>query len=197
MRCWMGLRWRTRTPECLAINPNGRIPTLIDGDLKLFESMAINHYLALRYDGGLRPRNIADEGRALMWSFWMANETEPLVRHLMRHRIFLHESDRDSVVVERAARDLGVPLAVLNDALADRTYLLGDTFCVADVNLAFGLFWLAMAGIDMNRVPNVTRWLAVCADRPAQKIAQGGTEPTLNPEDMRERGEPDPRYSDV
>ena len=60
----------SKAADYLAINPNGRIPALIDGDLQLFESMAINLYLAKRYGGGLYPANAADEARAWQWSVW-------------------------------------------------------------------------------------------------------------------------------
>ena len=59
---------RQKTPEYLAINPNGRTPALVDGDLTLFESLAINLYLARRYDGGLWPSALEDEARVRLRS---------------------------------------------------------------------------------------------------------------------------------
>ena len=67
----------TRTPEFLALNPNGHVPLLVDGDLALFESMAINLYLAERYGGGtLRPESAEDRARAVQWSFLAMTECE-------------------------------------------------------------------------------------------------------------------------
>ena len=66
----------TRTPEFLAINPNGHVPVLVDGELKLVESMAINLYLAMRYGGGLWPDSLDDQARAVQWSFWVMLEVE-------------------------------------------------------------------------------------------------------------------------
>ena len=60
----------SKKPDYLQINPNGRVPTLVDGDLVLFESMAINLYLAKKYGGKLYPSDAADEARAIQWSFW-------------------------------------------------------------------------------------------------------------------------------
>ena len=68
----------SKAADYLAINPNGRIPALIDGDLVLFESMAINLYLAKTYGGALYPDNAADEARANQWSVWGISEIEPL-----------------------------------------------------------------------------------------------------------------------
>src|SRR6266704_3003775 len=60
----------TRKPEFLRLNPNGHIPVLQDGDLVLWESLAINLYLARKYDKGLWPKRVEDEGRAFQWSLW-------------------------------------------------------------------------------------------------------------------------------
>src|SRR5262249_42043568 len=64
----------TRSPEYLAINPNGHVPALRDGDTTLCESMAINLYLARKYDKGLWPRTVEDEGRTFQWSLWVMTE---------------------------------------------------------------------------------------------------------------------------
>jgi glutathione S-transferase len=183
----------TRTPEYLAINPNARIPTLIDGDLVLYESMAINHYLADRYDGGLRPKTTEDAARALMWSFWANNEVENLLRPLLRNRLFLPEPDRDAAEGDLAARELDKPLTVLDQALADRDYLVGDGLGVADLNASHGMFWLPLAGIDLERRPHVNSWLSRLADRPALQTAWGGERPKMDPADLRPLGEVDPR----
>lgn len=129
----------TRTSEYLAVNPNGRIPTLVGDDLVLYESMAINHYLAERYAGGIRP---SDAGaRALMWSFWSTNETENLRLSLIRNRLALDARDRDPDAADRAEALLEAPLAILDAHLSDTksSHLVGDRFGVADINVAFGL----------------------------------------------------------
>jgi len=183
----------TRTPAYRAINPNERIPTLVDGELVLFESMAINHYLADRYDGGLRPDGDAANARALMWSFWGNNEIENLLRPLLRNRLFLPEPDRDAAQGALAASQLDKPLRVLDDALAGRDYLLGDALSVADLNVSHGMFWLPLAGVDLAPFPRVAGWLARLAARPALQKTWGGAGPVLDPRDLRPRGEVDPR----
>ena len=64
-------------PEVLAVNPNGKVPAMEDGDLKLFESMAINLYLGRKYGGPLWPSEEADQARTTQWSFWGMTEIEP------------------------------------------------------------------------------------------------------------------------
>ena len=66
----------TKTPEFRKINPNGHIPVLQDGDLVLCESLAINLYLARKYDKGLWPKSVEDEGRTYQWSVWAMTELE-------------------------------------------------------------------------------------------------------------------------
>jgi len=182
-----------RTPEYRAINPNERIPTLIDGDLVLYESMAINHYLADRYDGGLKVASTAGSARALMWSFWANNELENLLRPLLRNRLFLGEADRDSQQGDLAAEQLAKPLRILDDALGGNVYLLGEKLCVADINASHGLFWIPLAGIDLAELPNLEGWLERLANRPALQKAWGGERPVMVVGDRRPPGEIDPR----
>lgn len=182
-----------RRPEYLALNPNGRIPTLVDGDLVLYESMAINHYLADRYDGGLRPRNEAARARAVMWSFWGTNEIENLLRPLLRNRLFLPEADREPALADRAESALARPLEILDEALREGDYILGDAISVADLNLGHGLFWLPAAGVPIDTRPHLADWLECLAERPALKRVQGVGWPELDTKDQRPPGEVDPR----
>ena len=58
------------SPEFRAVNPNGRVPALVDGDTVLWESMAINLYLAEKYGGAMMPATVEGRGLACQWSFW-------------------------------------------------------------------------------------------------------------------------------
>jgi glutathione S-transferase len=155
--------------------------------------MAINHYLADRYDGGLKPRSADEAAKALMWSFWSTNEIDNLLRPLLRNRLFLEEPDRDRAEGDLAASQLEKPLAILNAALADRDYLLGDELRVVDLNVSHGMFWLAMADIDLAVHPHVDGWLRRLAERPALRKVWGGEGPKMDPDDRRSLGEVDPR----
>lgn len=157
-----------------ALNPNGRVPTLVDGDLVLFESMAINLYLARRYgsDAGLWPDSSASEGLTWQWSFWVMSEIEqPLLTVLMHSRI-LDESKRDPDKVQRNLGVLKRPLAILDAALADRDYLVDARFTVADLNVAAVLSWCKPARVSLRETPHLEAWLKRCLDRPARKQAQ-------------------------
>jgi glutathione S-transferase len=160
-----------KQPDYLALNPNGRIPTLVDGDTVLWESMAINLYLAAKYDGGLQPKSVEELGRATQWSFWVMTETEKAVLECLMHSVILPEDQRDAAVRTEAAQQLEAPLAVLDGALEGRDHLVGDRFSVADLNVASVLSWALLAGVDLSPFPNVARWLGACTSRPASKAA--------------------------
>lgn len=162
----------TRKPEFLAINPNGHIPALVDGDVTMWESMAINLYLAKKYDKGLLPKTLVDECQAIKWSFWAMTEVEPPLLTVLMNRMFLPPDQRDASAVEAAIEKLKKPFAVLDAELAERKYLVGDGYSVADVNVASVLSWVALLSIDITEFANLTRWLDVCTSRPACKKAR-------------------------
>ena len=160
-------------PDYLALNPNGHIPTLVDGDTVIWESIAINLYLARRYDQGLWPKTVEGEGHALQWSFWAVTEIEePLLTALM-NRMFLPENERDPAKAEDALERLQKPLAVLEGALEGKDYLVENRFTVADLNVASVLGWSALAGADLSSYPRVQAWAGRCSSRPAAAKARG------------------------
>ena len=157
----------TRKPEFLRLNPNGHIPVLQDGDLVLWESMAINLYLARKYGKGLWPTTPEDEGRAYQWSLWAITELEPVVLPALMHRLILPEKERDEKKVAAAVEGFKQPLAVLDAALAGREYVLGGAFSVADLNVASVMTWAQLARLDLSGAQNVAGWLGRCTGRPA------------------------------
>jgi len=164
-----------KKPQYLAINPNGRIPALVDGDLTLFESMAINLYLARKYDGGLQPKSADDDARAVQWSFWGMTELEPHLLKMLQHRVLLPEDQRNASEAEAGAEALQAPLRVLDGALADRAFLLGDAFTIADLNVASVLSWAIFVGLDLTGVPRVKAWFDACLGRPAVARARSSS----------------------
>jgi glutathione S-transferase len=157
----------TRTPEYLKINPNGHIPALQDGDLVLWESLAINLYLARKYDKGLWPKTVAGEGHAFKWSLWAMTEAEEPVITALLHRAFFPEDQRDPKKADEAAERFQVPLRVLDGELAGKAYLLGNDFTVADLNVASVICWAPMARLDLSLARNVSAWMQRCTSRPA------------------------------
>jgi len=160
-----------KQPEYLALNPNGHIPTLVDGDTVLWESLAINLYLAEKYDGGLNPKTVEDRGRAIQWSFWAMLETEKSLLEFLFNTLILPPDQRDAAACEAAVSELQAPMRVLDDALEGREFLLGDSFSVADLNVAAVFSWAVPAKLDLSGFPNLSRWLLACIGRPAARAA--------------------------
>lgn len=161
-------------PEYRALNPNGRIPTLTDDKFVIWESMAINSYLAEKYDRGhgLWPDSIESRALANQWSHWVMSEVESALLGYLMHKRVLPEEKRDPVKVARNQGLLRQPFSVLDAALADRDYLVDGRFTLADLNVAAVIGWAKPARYDLKPYPNLSAWLKRCLDRPARKIAQ-------------------------
>jgi len=163
----------TQTAAHLALNPNGHVPVIDDNGFVLWESMAINLYLAKKYGAGtLYPTRLEDEARAWQWSFWGMTEVERPVLTALFNRAILPEVKRDTAAADAAEQQLAQPLRVLDDAIGHSANLLGDNFTVADLNVASILSWARPAQIDMAPFPRVAEWLKNCAERPAARAAR-------------------------
>jgi glutathione S-transferase len=163
----------TRQPAYLAVNPNGHVPAIDDDGFMLWESMAINLYLAKRHGlGTLYPRSLQDEARAWQWSFWGITELERNVLTAMFNRAIYPEDKRDAAAADAAETELQHPLGVLDKAVSATPYLLGAAFTVADLNVAAVLSWARPARIDFARFPKAADWLSRCALRRAAKAAR-------------------------
>lgn len=155
------------TPEFLAVNPNGKVPVLDDGGTKIFESMAINLYLAMKYGKGLWPNSVEDQGRTLQWSHWVMSEMEPHLIAILIEKFFKPEGRTNEAKIKEANEAMKRPLKVLDDHLKGKDYLLGNAFSVADVNVASVLSLAHLVGQDYKAFPNVQKWYERCLSRPA------------------------------
>jgi glutathione S-transferase len=161
-------------PDYLKINPNGKVPTLVDGDFVLFESMAINLYLAAKYNkDGFLPADLQQQALCHQWSFWGMTEVEKSLLTILIDMFLTAPDKRKPEAVAEATKALPRPFNVLNGALQGREYLLGDKFTVADLNLASICSWARLIKYDFSPFPNVSAWLERCLSRPAYKAARG------------------------
>jgi glutathione S-transferase len=115
-----------QSAEYIRLNPNARIPTLVDDGFVLWESMAINLYLVQKYTGPMHSADAKILGLAAQWSFWAMLEMEALLLDLLLHRAVLPEFARDASYAERDELLLRKPLGVLDNALAARDHLAGS-----------------------------------------------------------------------
>jgi len=160
-----------RSPEFLAINPNGRLPFIVDNGFVLFESLAITLYLAKKHSNGkLYPGTLEDESTAWQWSLWAVTEVDRGVNIWSLHAVRLPAEDRDPQRRAEALKVLEGPFKVLDDALAGSPYLLGEDFMVADLNVAAVIS--RAIDMDLSATPRVGEWLKRCLDRPAARAPQ-------------------------
>ena len=158
----------TRSAEYLKINPNGHIPSMVDDDLALHESLAINLYLAKKHGGALAPINVAEDALMTMWSLWAANEVETNALQALTHLAGKPEL-RDPKLAQAAVDALRAPFAVLDKALAGPGFLVGGRFTVADINVAEVVRYALAAPELFSAAPRVKAWLEACHARPAFK----------------------------
>ncbi len=159
---------QAKNPDHLKRNPNGHIPVLEDDGHYIWESMAINLYLAEKYGkNGLWPSDAFGHAAAYQWSLWGMTECEPHLLTLLVNRVLAPADQRDEKAAQKASDALKAPLKVLDDALQGREYLLGSTFTIADLNAASVLSWAAMMRLDMSATPTAAAWLQKCLGREA------------------------------
>lgn len=163
-----------RTPEFLQKNPNAKVPVLVDGNFTLWESRAINAYLASLdpkrrlYPQDLRARAIIDQ-----WSYWQAIHLGPSSQRLtfervLRKRLGLGEPNEELIATEM--KETTKLLGVLDESLAGRRWVAGE-LSIADYAIASTLTLRAEAGIPLEELGHVRGWLDRIESRDAWKQA--------------------------
>jgi glutathione S-transferase len=162
-----------KKPEYLKLNPNGTVPTLVDGDLVLWESAAICQYLADKYPEKrlAPPVGTPERGKYYQWIHYAMSGIEPPAVTVFMHTMQLPEAERVPALVDGAKAQLGRVITVVDDALAGREWILGSQFSAADVMVGSTLVWCQMMGLIGDQYANVPGYLARCAARPALQRA--------------------------
>lgn len=159
-----------KSPEFLALNPNGKVPVMVEDNFILWESMAINLYLAEKFGGALLGAMPEEKAKIMQWTFWVAsNVAHPL--ELVVVAKWRQQAEGPEHALART-QVLGL-LPILEGALAGKEYLVGSEFSLADINVASVLAGAAFISLDMSAFTNITTWLARCSERAAYKKARG------------------------
>lgn len=161
-----------KSPAYLKINPNGKVPTLTDGDFVIWESIAINFYLAETYKPELLGLDNKQHGLVQQWSLWSIAELQPPIIDAFIQLTFVPEERRDNKSIEKAMAKIPGLLKVLNDALKDQQYLVGDDFTLADLNVASIVFLCSEIKFDLTAYKNIHAWLTQISERSAYKKYQ-------------------------
>lgn len=158
-----------KNPAYLKLNPNGSVPTLVDGDLVLFESAAICQYLADKYPERKLAPPVGTPARAryYQWIHYGMSAIEPPAVTIFAHTMMRPEEKRVPLLVEEARPALSAAVRVVDGALAGREFLCGDGFTTADVIVGSTLAWCRMMGIVGGDVPNAAAYLDRLMARPA------------------------------
>jgi glutathione S-transferase len=163
-----------KSPAHLKLNPNGHVPVLEDDGVVVWESMAINLYLADKYGkDSLWPSDPMGRADVYKWSFFAMTEVEPHLLTILRNRVMNPPDQRDEKAAQAAVEALKAPMGVLEESLKGKEYLLGQHFTIADLNVAAVMSWAAMIKLDLSSWPNVSAWLQKCLGREANKKVRG------------------------
>jgi glutathione S-transferase len=163
-------------PDYLAMNPNGRVPTLVDGDFVLWESNSIMRYLACAYRPGSTLYPQAPKLRAGVdrWLDWTLSTVQPVDRPVFWALVRTPVEQRDMVAIQRDVDAEAVVWRIVDARLATRRFIEGDDFTLADIALgAYARRWLGVEGVTKPQLPHLSRWFAQFSSRPgfAQFIA--------------------------
>jgi glutathione S-transferase len=156
-------------PDYLAMNPNGRVPTLVDGDFILWESNSVMRYLVLAYgrESPIYPQ--APKARASVdrWLDWTLSTLQPVDRPVFWALVRTPVEKRDMVAIQKDADAEAVQWRIVDARLATRRFIEGDDFTIADIALgAYARRWFGVEGIRKPQLGHLERWFAEFAGRP-------------------------------
>ena len=157
-----------RQPTFLELNPFGRVPVLVDGDLKLWESHAILAYLGEK-TGKLWPASPAGRAYALKWLFFLAQHVSPAVTEIAFNRIAAKllgvKGDEDAIA--RGEKALPAVLQILDDQLKESKWMLGEDFSLVECDYGPVLNVLEKAGFSFDAFPRLQNYLGAIRSRRA------------------------------
>ena len=162
----------SRKPEFLRLNPNGQVPCIDDDGLILWESFAINLYLAKKHGAPIGPANLVEDGQMTMWSFWSVTEIEPNATTVLYNSSMLPPEQRNPAAVTTALDALKAPLQVLEDTLTKSGgHLVGRRFTVADLNAISCVYYLRFTPQALADKSAIRAWYEEGMARPANRAA--------------------------
>jgi len=167
----------TRRPDFLRLNPNGKVPLLVDDGTPIWESAAITMYLGEAFGAarGLYPAPGPRRGEAMKWIAW-SNVTlaDPVARWQRNTTDWTPAEQHNAKAAEAALADMHNCLAILNEGLEGKQFLTGG-YTLADTHVNSLADWLRMLKVDFSAYPDLNGWSQRCAARPAYaRVMAGG-----------------------
>jgi len=158
------------TAQFLAMNPHGRVPVLVDGDVTLWESNSIVRYLAARHAAGsLWPVDPAERSLADRWMDWELATLQPDFMALFWGFYRTPEAQRNARAIDAARSRCAELYRLLDEHLAGRSFLAGESFTMGDLPAATSLFRYFEMGLETPALPNLRRWYGRLRERPAYR----------------------------
>jgi glutathione S-transferase len=163
-----------KRPDYLALNPNGKVPTLIDGDFVLWESRSIMQYLATKKPSTLWPASADPKTQAQIshWQFWEATHlsrgTGAYAFENLFKKIFMKQ-DPDPVALAVGEKEWHAFAPVLNAQLETRKWILGNDITLADFSVGACFSYAEPSGLPWDRYPHIKAWNARLGELPAWK----------------------------
>jgi glutathione S-transferase len=158
------------TPDYLAMNPNGRIPTLQDGDLTIWESNACARYLAAKYGAGsLWPEDPAWRAKADMWMDWQKTSLAGPMTTLFWGLVRTPEAERDMDAIGGAAQTSKTLYAMLDEWLAGKDFILGEDLTIGDIPAGAMAYRFMELVEDRPSMPNLEAWYGRLTSRQAYR----------------------------
>jgi glutathione S-transferase len=161
-----------KDPAYVRLNPNARVPTVDDDGYVMWESAAINFYLAEKYQSPLWPADLQGKGRAYQWAFFIANDVEPHMITVMQHRMMFAAEKRNPALADAADEKLQPRLKVLDDFLSRNRFFDIDKWGLADFMVASVCYSFTVMKYDLGRYPAFQKWLMASLERPKAKEAR-------------------------
>lgn len=158
-----------KNPAYMKLNPNGKVPCLVDGDFVLWESLAINYYLADKYKPELLGAGAKERALVQQWSTWALVELQPPVVEILIQMMFIPEPKREAAIIARAKEKVPPMLALLDQALSGKTYMVAEKISLADFNLASVVNTAKAMQFSIDAYPHLSDWFNRMIERPSFK----------------------------
>jgi len=160
-----------RDPEYLRLNPNGLVPTVIDGDLVMWESNTICRYLCATHPNGdsLHPRDPAARTHVERWMDWQLSVIGAPMGALLQGLIRSTPETRDATAIEAARRRAIAAWEIVDDALASQPYLGGNSLSLAEIVMGTHIYRWFNYAIERPDMPRLHAWYERCGARPGFK----------------------------
>ena len=159
-----------RETDYLIMNPNGLVPTLIDGDTVLWESNVIVRYLARKYaPNSLLPDSLTDLARAEQWMDWQQTVVAPAHFPVFWGLIRTAPEDRDLDAINNGRDRFEQVMTILDHHLSDSPFMAGESLSMADIPVGIMVYRWFTLDIERMELPSLHRWYQRLTDRPAYK----------------------------